>query len=325
MGKKKAFITGISGQDGSYLAELLLSKDYEVHGLVLRNEFEAPQRYLSKILQILPDIHLYPGSIESYPSILNIIQSIQPDECYHLAASSFVSYSFDDEFMIFNSNINGTHHVLSALKEGAPKSKFYFAASSELFGNADHYPQTEETRFNPRSTYGISKVAGYYLTTNYRRHYGMFACNGILYNHESPRRGVEFVTKKVAQGAAQIKCGRVDELLLGNLEAKRDWGYAPDYVAAMWMMLQQPKPDDYLVATGELHSVRELCSLAFDYVGLDYKQYVKEDPTFFRTSEDIPLVGDYSKAKRLLGWEPKKTFAEMIREMVDYELQKLNG
>ena len=316
----KALITGISGQDGSYLAELLVSKGYEVHGIVLRSELEDPKRSLSKLSGILNQITLHPASIEAFPSMFQIVQRIKPDECYHLAATSFVSYSFDDEFAIFNSNVNGTHYILSILKEAAPKCKFYFAGSSELFGRAATYPQNENTPFNPRSAYGITKATGFYLTCNYRENYGMFACNGILYNHESIRRGYEFVTRKITRGAVQIKQGLASELLLGNLDAKRDWGYAPDYVNAMWLMLQQDQPDDYVIATGKLHSVGELCDIEFSHLGLNYLDHVKVDPKFYRPSEAVPLVGDASKAFKKLGWKPEKSFKSMVEDMVDYDL-----
>ncbi len=315
----KALITGISGQDGSYLAELLLAKGYEVHGIVMRSELENPDRSLHNLKGILNQITLHPASIEAYPSMFQIVQRVKPEECYHLAASSFVSYSFDDEFAIFNSNVNGTHYILSILKEIAPLCKFYFAGSSELFGRASSYPQNENTPFHPRSAYGITKATGYYLTCNYRDNYGLFGCNGIAYNHESIRRGYEFVTRKIVRGAVQIKLGLTQELVLGNLDAKRDWGYAPDYVKAMWLMLQQDQPDDYVIATGILHSVRELCELAFSSLGLNYQEYVKVDPKFFRPTEDIPLVGDSSKAQKKLNWKPEKSFQGMIEEMVEYD------
>ena len=241
---KKALITGITGQDGSYLAELLLSKGYQVHGIVLRSEIEDPERAMARLSGVEREIVLHVGSIESYPSLHSIIEKVAPDECYHLAASSFVSYSFDEEFSVFNTNIGGTHNVLSALKNAAPQCHFYFAGSSELFGRARNSPQNEDTPFNPRSAYGITKVTGYFLTSNYRENYGMYACTGIAFNHESPRRGYEYVTRKIAHGVAQIKLGLLDKLVLGNLEAVRDWGYAPDYVKAMWQMLQQPEPGD---------------------------------------------------------------------------------
>lgn len=316
----KALITGISGQDGSYLAELLLSKGYEVHGVVMRSELENPERYLNNIKGIIDAVVLHPASIEAYPSMLQVVQKVLPDECYHLAASSFVSYSFEDEFSIFNSNVNGTHYILSILKQVSPNCKFYFAGSSELFGRASHAPQNEETPFHPRSAYGITKATGFYLTTNYRTNYGMFACNGILYNHESVRRGYEFVTRKITRGAARIKLGLQDELLLGNLEARRDWGYAPDYVQAMWLMLQQSEPDDYVIATGQLHSVRDVCEIAFSAFSLDYRNHVKVDSQYFRPEEQIPLVGDCSKAKRVLGWVSTMPFASIINEMAAYEL-----
>jgi GDPmannose 4,6-dehydratase len=316
----KALITGISGQDGSYLAELLLSKGYEVHGIVMRTELEDPDRTLWKLAGVIDRITLHSASIEAFPSLFQIVQRVQPDECYHLAAASFVSYSFDDEFAIFNSNVNGTHYLLSALKEVAPLCKFYFAGSSELFGRASYYPQDENTPFHPRSAYGITKATGYYLTCNYRDNYGMFTCNGILYNHESIRRGNEFVTRKIVRGAVQVKLGRAHELLLGNLESKRDWGYAPDYVKAMWLMLQQDDPDDYVIATGNLHTVRDFCEIAFSCLGLNYQDYVKIDPKFFRPAEDVPLVGNSSKAQLKLNWIPEKKFQSMIEEMIEYDL-----
>ncbi len=319
----KALITGISGQDGSYLAELLLSKGYEVHGIVMRSELENPDRSLHNLKGIINQVILHPGSIEAYPSMFRIVQRVKPEECYHLAAASFVSYSFDDEFAIFNSNVNGTHYILSILKEIAPECKFYFAGSSELFGRASSSPQNELTPFHPRSAYGITKATGYYLTSNYRENYGLFACNGILYNHESIRRGYEFVTRKIVRGAALIKCGLAHELRLGNLDAKRDWGYAPDYVRAMWLMLQQDQPDDYVIATGELHSVREVCEIVFSSLGLNYEDYVIADPKFFRPSEDVPLVGDASKARKVLGWKPEKSFRGMIEEMAQYDFLEI--
>lgn len=316
----KALITGISGQDGSYLAELLLSKGYEVHGIVMRTELEDPDRFLWKLSGIIDKVILHSASIEAFPSLFQIVQKIQPDECYHLAAASFVSYSFDEEFAIFNSNVNGTHYILSVIKEAAPHCKFYFAGSSELFGRALSYPQDESTPFHPRSAYGITKATGYYLTCNYRENYGLFACNGILYNHESVRRGSEFVTQKIVRGAVQIKLGRTTELHLGNLEAQRDWGYAPDYVRAMWLMLRHKQPDDYVIATGNLHTVREFCQIAFSYLGLNYQDYVKIDAKFFRPAEEVPLVGNSSKARKILNWKPEKTFDNMIVEMIDYEI-----
>jgi GDPmannose 4,6-dehydratase len=294
---KKALITGIDGQDGSYLSELLLEKGYEVHGIVRRVALEAPEFHLWRIKHLLNKISIHSGSLESYASIFNVVEKVRPDECYHLAAQSFVSYSFEDEFSTINTNINGTHFVLSALKEKAPDCKFYFAGSSEMFGQAKTVPQNEETPFHPRSPYGISKVAGFDLTRNYREAYGLFALSGILFNHESPRRGFEFVTRKISSSVAQIKLGLSKELRLGNLEARRDWGFSGDYVLAMWLMLQQGTPDDYVIATGEDHSVREFVELAFSCVGLNWKDYVVEDKNFFRPAEVNVLKGDYSKGK----------------------------
>src|SRR5205809_6450453 len=265
---KRALITGITGQDGSYLAEHLLSLGYEVHGLVRRVGMEDPMRRFSRIKHILDRITLHPASLESYPSISNVVSSYQFDECYHLAAQSFVAESFADGFSTMNVNINGTHYVLAALRELQPKCHFYFAGSSEMFGKVRQTPQNEETPFHPRSPYGISKVAGFELTRNYREAYGMFAASVILFNHEGPRRGHEFVTRKITSTVARIKHKRASELRLGNLEARRDWGHAKDYVRAMHLMLQQPEPDDYVIATGQTHTVRELCELAFSEAGL---------------------------------------------------------
>ena len=318
----KAIITGITGQDGSYLAELLLGKGYEVHGIVMRSELEDPDRSLRNIKGILGQVTLHPASIEAYPSMFKIVQRVMPDECYHLAAASFVSYSLDDEFAIFDTNVNGTHYILSILKEVAPECRFYFAGSSELFGRAVSSPQNEQTPFHPRSAYGITKATGYYLTCNYRDNYGLFACNGICYNHESPRRGYEFVTRKITRGAAQIKLGLASELSLGNLDAQRDWCYSPDYVQAMWRMLQQEQPDDYVISTGVLHSVRELCEIAFAHLGLDYREHVRVEPRFFRPREAVPLVGDSTRARVNLNWKPEKDFGEMVAEMVEADLEQ---
>ena len=320
---KKALITGITGQDGSYLSELLLSKGYEVHGIVRRVAFEDPGHRLWRIRHILDKVTLHSASLESYPSIFSVIEELKPDECYHLAAQSFVSYSFEDEFSTINTNINGTHYVLSAIKKKASHCRFYFAASSEMFGNAPHTPQNETTPFNPRSPYGISKVAGYHLTKNYREAYDLFACNGILFNHESPRRGFEFVTRKITNAVANIKLGLPKELALGNLEAKRDWGHARDYVQAMWMMLQQNEPDDYVVATGETHSVKEFAELAFSYVGLDWKNHVTTDEKVYRPAEIFELRGDSDKARKKLKWEPSVTFKELVKIMVEADMEAL--
>jgi len=322
---KKALVTGITGQDGSFLAELLLEKGYEVHGIVRRVALEDPVHRLWRIRHICDDLHLHPASLESYASIFGVVEEVQPDECYHLAAQSYVSYSFDDEFSTINTNINGTHYVLSAIKKKALACKFYFAASSEMFGNAMETPQRESTPFRPRSPYGISKVAGFELTRNYREAYGLFACNGIAFNHESERRGHEFVTRKVTSTVAAIAHGRTDELRLGNLDAKRDWGYARDYVRGMWLMLQEDGPDDYVLATGETHTVREFVELAFSSVGLDWTDYIVVDERFYRPTEIFELRGDSRKAKETFGWEPETGFHELVRLMVDEDLRNLES
>jgi GDPmannose 4,6-dehydratase len=318
---RKALITGITGQDGSYLADLLVSKGYEVHGLVRRVALEDPGHRLRRLAASRGRVTLHAGSMESFPSLYQVVRQVQPDECYHLAAQSFVSYSFDDEFSTLNTNINGTHYVLAAISAAAPKCRFYFAGSSEMFGKVEEIPQTELTRFHPRSAYGISKVAGFDLTRNYREAYGLHASSGILFNHESPRRGYEFVTRKITAGVAAIVSGKERELRMGNLDARRDWGYAPEYVEAMWTMMQQEAPDDYVVATGETHSVREFCELAFSIVGLDYRQYVTSDSAHFRPAEVDILVGDASKARKVLGWRPKTHFAELVRLMVEADCE----
>lgn len=322
---KKALITGITGQDGSYLAEFLLEKKYEVHGIVRRVALEDPEHRLWRIRHITDKVTLHSASMESYPSIFKTVQQVRPDECYHLAAQSFVNYSFDDEFSTINTNINGTHFILSAIKENVPQCRFYFAASSEMFGLVEHSPQSEATPFHPRSPYGISKVAGFDLTRNYRESYGMFALSGILYNHEGPRRGFEFVTRKITHTAAQIKLGLAKELRLGNLSSQRDWGYAADYVKAMWLMLQQKRPTDYVVATGETHSVEEFISLAFAYLGLDWKKYVVMDKQLYRPSEKNILCGDSSRAREDLGWKPTVSFQELVKTMVDADLKYLKA
>ncbi|HTP32866.1 MAG TPA: GDP-mannose 4,6-dehydratase [Candidatus Acidoferrales bacterium] len=314
---KRALITGITGQDGSYLAELLLAKGYEVHGIVRRVALEDPENRLKRLEAIRQNLRLHAASLESYASLHQVIDKCKPEECYHLAAQSFVSYSFDDEFSTLQTNINGTHYLLAAIKNLVPGCRFYFAGSSEMFGKAEEAPQNERTRFHPRSTYGISKVAGFDLTRNYREAYGMHACNGILFNHESPRRGFEFVTRKITSAVARILTGKATELPLGNLEAKRDWGHAREYVEAMWLMLQQPEPDDYVVATGETHSVRDFAELAFGSVGLDYRKYVTIDRDLYRPSEVNVLLGDASKAHRVLGWKHKAGFTDLVLEMVE--------
>ena len=326
MSNKTALITGITGQDGSYLAELLLKKGYEVHGVVRRVALEDPEHRLWRIRHLLGSLELHAASLESFPSIYKVLKIVDPTECYHLAAQSFVSHSFEDEFSTLNTNINGTHYVLSAIRDLAPKCRLYFAASSEMFGRVEEVPQTERTRFHPRSAYGISKVAGFELTRNYREAYGLHASSGILYNHESPRRGYEFVTRKISSYVAKIKLGLATELPMGNLDAKRDWGHAREYVNAMWLMLQNSEPDDYVISTGETHSVREFLELAFKHVGLDYEDYVRIDPKLLRPAEVDALQGDSRCGRKMLGWEPHITFEQLVTEMVDSDLDiQLHG
>lgn len=320
---KKTLITGITGQDGSYLADFLLEKGYEVHGIVRRVAIEDPEHRLWRIKHIIDKLVLHAASLESFASIFSVLDKIQPDEIYHLAAQSFVSYSFEDEFSTIGTNINGTHYVLASMKERAPRARFYFAASSEMYGNAKETPQNENTAFHPRSPYGISKVAGFQLTENYRQSYNLYCVNGICFNHESPRRGFEFVSRKVANTVARIKLGLAKELVLGNLESKRDWGYAADYVKAMWLMLQQDEPDDYVIATGQSHSVTDLLQTAFAHVGLDYQNYTRIDERLYRPAEIYELRGDPAKAVGKLGWGPSVDFEGLIHMMVDAELKAL--
>jgi GDPmannose 4,6-dehydratase len=284
---------------------------------------EQPEHRLSRLKGVLDKIKIHPANLDSYPSIFHVFSREQFDECYHLAAQSFVAESFADGFSTMSTNISGTHYVLAALRELQPKCKFYFAGSSEMFGKVRETPQRESTPFHPRSPYGISKCAGFQLAVNYREAYGMFCCNGILFNHESPRRGLEFVSRKITNGVARIKAGLATELRLGNLEAKRDWGHARDYVSAMHLMLQQPVADDYVIATGKTNSVRELCELAFSEAGLDYKSYVKIDQTVYRPAEVDLLIGDASKAHTVLKWQPSVDFTGLIKEMVHADLAAL--
>jgi len=322
---KKALITGITGQDGSYLAEHLLGLGYEVHGLVRRVALEDPTRRFTRLEHLLDQITLHAASLESYPSIFHVLSKHNFDECYHLAAQSFVAESFADGFSTMNTNINGTHYMLAALRELQPGCRFYFAGSSEMFGKVREAPQNEETSFHPRSPYGISKVAGFDLTRNYREAYGMYCVSGILFNHESPRRGFEFVTRKITSTVARIKLGLASELRLGNLEAQRDWGHATDYVRAMHLMLQQPAPDDYVIATGKTHSVRDFCASAFQLVGLDWEKHVVVDDKFYRPAEVDLLVGDSSKARKVLGWEPSYGFEELVQDMVKADLEAVEA
>ncbi len=318
---KKALITGITGQDGSYLTEFLLKKKYQVHGLVRRVALEDENHRLWRLRPVLNKITLHPASLEIYASLVKIIQKIKPNEVYHLGAQSYVDYSFKDEFSTLNTNINGTHYILSALKEFSPNSKFYFAGSSEMFGKVKEIPQSEKTPFYPRSVYGISKVAGYDLTRNYREAYNMFCCSGILFNHESPRRGFEFVTRKITHAVARIKFGIQKDLRLGNMEAKRDWGHAADYVEAMWLMLNQKKPNDYVISTGKQYSVKDFAKLAFKLVGLDYRRYVKIEKNLYRPSEVKSLLGNCNKAKKDLKWKPKYNFKKLVEDMVKSDLE----
>jgi len=319
----KALITGITGQDGSYLAEFLLEKGYEVHGMVRRVALEDPARRLGRLSLVASRIQLHAASLESFPSIYQVFRKVLPDECYHLAAQSFVSYSFEDEFSTLNTNIDGTHFILAALKDVVPQCRFYFAGSSEMFGKAEDVPQNENTRFHPRSAYGISKVAGFELTRNYREAYGIHASSGILFNHESPRRGFEFLTRKVTSGIAQIRAGKIQQVHLGNLEPSRDWGHAQDYIAAMWQMLQQDSPDDYVVATGRANSVKRFVELAFSLAGLNWEEHVVVDQRFYRPAEVHTLVGDASKARRILGWTPRISFEELVAQMVSADCAAL--
>tara|TARA_B100000029_G_scaffold86952_1_gene77092 strand:- start:749 stop:1732 length:984 start_codon:yes stop_codon:yes gene_type:complete len=325
--RKIALITGITGQDGSYLAEFLLKKKYKIHGIIRRIALEDETHRLWRLQRILKQVNLHPASLESYASIVRIVQKVKPTEIYHLGAQSYVDYSFKDEFSTLNTNINGTHYILSAIKDFFPKTKFYFAGSSEMFGKVRSVPQNEKTPFHPRSAYGISKVTGHDLTRNYREAYNLHCSTGILFNHESPRRGFEFVTRKISHGVARIKYGLQRELKLGNLDSKRDWGHAQDYVEAMWLMLQQKKPGDFVIASNKQHSVREFAKMAFSIVGLDYRKFVKIDKNLYRPAEVQTLLGDFSKARRTLKWKPKVSFKNLVKDMVlsDLKFVKKSG
>ncbi len=313
----------LKGKSIKDLTPFLLEKGYEVHGTIRRVALEDPEHRLVRIRHISDKLVLHAASLDSYASIFNVLQKVNPHECYHLAAQSFVSYSFEDEFSTLQTNINGTHYVLSSIVNNCPDCRFYFAGSSEMFGNAKEVPQNENTPFNPRSPYGISKLAGFHLTKNYREAHNLYALSGILFNHESPRRGFEFVTRKVTSAAARIKLGLDTELRLGTLEAKRDWGYATEYVEAMWLMLQQGEPEDYLIATGVTHSVKELVQIAFSHAGLDWQKHVVFDEKLYRPAEIHELRGDFTKARSKLGWKPRVSFEELIKMMVDSDLEKL--
>ena len=319
--EKRALITGITGQDGSYLAELLLAKGYQVFGMVRRSS--APN--LWRVEHLLERITLKPADLLDQLSIIRLIDEVRPHEFYNLAAMSFVPASWDQPMLTGEYNSQGVTRVLDAIRQVDPKIRFYQASSSEMFGKVREVPQTELTPFYPRSPYGVSKVFAHYITVNYRESYNLFAVSGILFNHESPRRGLEFVTRKVSDGVARIKLGLADSLALGNLDAQRDWGFSGDYVRAMWMMLQQNQPDDYVIATGESHSVRDLVELAFDHVKLDWKRYVRLDPKFLRPAEVDQLIGDASKARAALGWRPEVDFGGLVRMMVDADLARLQS
>ncbi len=314
-------ITGITGQDGSYLSEFLLDKGYEVYGMVRRSSVER----FDRIEHIKDRLNLIQGDLTDQSSLDEAIKSIQPAEVYNLAAQSFVPTSWNQPTLTAEVTGIGTTRLLEAIRKIKPDAKFYQASSSEMFGKVREVPQTELTPFHPRSPYGVAKVYGHFITVNYRESYNIFACSGILFNHESPRRGLEFVTRKITHGAARIKVGLAKELRLGNLDAKRDWGFAGDYVKAMWLMLQQSEPDDYVVATGQTHSVREFVELAFGCAGLDWKKYVVIDPKFLRPAEVELLVGDPAKAKKKLGWKPDVTFEELVKMMVEGDIKGLKG
>jgi GDPmannose 4,6-dehydratase len=318
---QRALITGITGQDGSYLAELLLEKGYQVSGMIRRTSTETFER----IEHLRGRIELHEGDLHDQASLMELLEQTRPDEVYNLAAQSFVPTSFHQPLLTGEVTALGVTRMLEAVRRVNDRIRFYQASTSEMFGKVRASPQNELTPFYPRSPYGVAKVYGHYITVNYRESYGVFACSGILFNHESPRRGKLFVTRKITHGVAQIKAGRATELRLGNLDACRDWGFAGDYVEAMWLMLQQPKPDDYVVATGETHSVAEFCQLAFARAGLEWESRVVLDPTLVRPAEVDRLVGDASKARRVLGWRPKTSFRGLVEMMVDADLERVGS
>ncbi len=315
---KIAIITGITGQDGSYLAELLIKKNYKIYGICkLSKKIDY-----SNIQNIKKKVSIRKIDINNFSHIKRLIKKIKPNEFYHLAAQSFINYRFEDEFFKLNPNINGTHYILSAIKKFSPKTKFYYAASSELFGNAKSSPQNELTSFNPRSAYGISKIAGFYLTKNYRDAYNLYACSGILFNHESPRRNISFVSRKITKNLSLILKGKIKKISLGNINSRRDWGHAKDYVYAMWKILQLKKPQDFVIGTGITHSVKDFLYIAFKKVNLDYKKYIKIDKKLFRPNDNIILKANFNKAKKILNWKPKINFKSLVHEMVDSDLNK---
>jgi len=311
---KKALITGIAGQDGSYLADLLLAKGYQVEGI------DLPDVVPGNFARIENRIILHRGSLLDNDWLKRVVTDAAPDECYHLAASSFVSHHFRDEVETLENNILGTHNLLAVLKEKVPPCRFFFAGTSEMFGTAEHSPQDETTPFRPRSVYGISKVAGHHLVEYYRQAHGTYACTGILYNHESPRRGPSFVTRKITTAVARIHCGLDKKLVLGNLDSERDWGYAPDYVQGMWLMLQAEAPRDYVLSSGTMHTVREFVELAFSELGLDFNRYVVTSSEFYRDKEKVPMCGNARRIHENLGWKPSKPFHDIVREMVRSDL-----
>jgi GDPmannose 4,6-dehydratase len=321
MSKKVALITGITGQDGSYLAEFLLTKGYKVYGMVRRASSEKFER----IAHLTGQVELIQGDLLDQSSLISIIQKCKPQEIYNLAAQSFVPTSWSQPVLTAEFTAIGVTKMLEAIRVVDPSIRFYQASSSEMYGKVLQVPQTEDTPFYPRSPYGVAKVYGHYITVNYRESYNLFAVSGILFNHESPRRGLEFVTRKVTDGVARIKLGLSTELKLGNLDAKRDWGFAGDYIKAMWLMLQQPTPDDYVIATGETHTVRELVEVAFERAGLDWQKHVKLDPAFIRPAEVDLLIGDPAKAQKQLGWKPEVSFKQLVHMMVDSDIERLSG
>ena len=319
--KKRALITGITGQDGSYLAELLLDKGYEVFGLIRR--LSAPNVW--RIQHLLERVTLLQGDLLDQLSLIKAVETSQPHEFYNLAAMSFVPASWDQPMLTGEFNAQGVTRVLEAVRAVNPKIRFYQASSSEMYGRVREVPQTEMTPFYPRSPYGVTKVFGHYITVNYRESYDLFACSGILFNHESPRRGIEFVTRKITDGVARIKLGHADKLMLGNRDACRDWGFSGDYVRAMWLMLQQDQPDDYVIATGEAHSVQEFVEVAFGHVGLDWQKHVGIDARYLRPAEVDHLIGDPAKAKKELGWEPSVNFTQLVTMMVDADIDRIKS
>ena len=318
---RRALITGITGQDGSYLAELLLSKGYEVHGMVRRSSEEKFER----IAHLKGRIQLHQGDLLDQFSLARLLGDVKPDEVYNLAAQSFVPTSWNQPVLTGEFTALGVTKMLEAMRYAAPKARFYQASSSEMFGKVREVPQNESTPFYPRSPYGVAKAYGHFITVNYRESHGLFAVSGILFNHESPRRGLEFVTRKISDGVARIKLGLQHQIAMGNLDARRDWGYAPDYVEAMWRMLQESEADDYVIATHETHTVKEFCEIAFARAGLDWKDHVRVDPAFVRPAEVDVLIGDPSKAKRTLGWQPTVRFKQLVELMVDADLERLKA